>query len=137
MTERATILTFNFYYNSFYSFKHFMNLGKNGRGKKGLGKKWSMEKIEKIIWRVIFRRLLTFMWEFFLRQLNWISTNFIGIIWSDNLLMLSIGHFSLYHFFHRTFFPSAIFSRYPSDYKSLFKYTSTINNSFFLLQINY
>ena len=42
------------------------------------------------MWRIILRRLPTFLWEFFF-TLTWLNlwANLIRIIWSDNLLMLS------------------------------------------------
>ena len=57
----------------------------------GWGKKWPIEKMPKekiIIWRVIFRRLLTSSWIFFTLIGFNILMNFIKIIWLKNLLML-------------------------------------------------
>ena len=52
-----------------------------------------MEKCRRkkkiIIWTVIFRQLLTFLWEFFFTLIGFkLRNNFIRIIWFDNLEIL-------------------------------------------------
>ena len=63
--------------------------GRKGQGENGR-EKMLKEKIEKIIiWRLIFRRLLSFLWKIFFTRIGFnLWTNSVGIIWLEKLLML-------------------------------------------------